>query len=180
MQIRFQASLLGLLAMMATCFEAAGQSMEEARATRDRAKADLIRAQDAFDRADEAYINTLGGAATKAAVTPPTPTPAPATARQRSVVTFSMSGVGSLDANLFDYRGRLIIDAHPGEWTEHASGAQYMVPPGTRSLAYEVQHNTTSDPIHPTWKSICDGSLPLKASTKIDIVIAQKTTCDAR
>src|SRR5881628_2552289 len=144
MQIRYQAAMFSLLAMMAMCFEAAGQSIEAARAARDQAKADLIRAQDAFDRADEAYIKALGGAVPKPVVTPPAPTPAEA--RAVSSVTFSLSGVGALEANPLDYRGRLIIDEHPGEWTQHASGAKNMVPPGTRSLAYEVQNNTRSDP----------------------------------
>lgn len=182
MRIRHQAALFGLLAMMTICSEAVGQPVESARATRERAKADLIRAQEAFDRADEAYINALGGVATQPAVTPltPTPTPTSAGAPQGSVVTFSMSGVGALDANLFDYRGRLILDEQPGAWTQHASGAKYMVPSGTRSIAFEVQHNTTGDPIKPTWKTICQGKLPLKVATKIDIVIAQKTTCNAR
>jgi hypothetical protein len=178
MQTRYQAALFGLLAMMTICFEAAGQPVESARATRDRAKADLIRAQEAFDRADESYINSLGGAITPPAVTQLTTTPTPAGAFQGSVVTFSMSGVGALDANLFDYRGRLIIDEQPGAWTEHASGAKYMVPSGIRSIAFEVQHNTTGDAGKPTWKTICRGSLPLKVATKIDIVIAQTTTCN--
>jgi hypothetical protein len=180
MQIRRQAALFGLLAMMTICSAAVGQPVESARATRERAKADLIRAQEAFDRADEAYINALGGVVTQPAVTPLTPTPTSAGVLQSSVVTFSMSGVGALDANLFDYRGRLILDEEPGAWTQHASGAKYMVPSGTRSIAFEVQHNTMGDPIKPSWKTICQGNLPLKAATKIDIVIAQETTCDAR
>ena len=180
MRTQIQTALVGLLAVIATCSEVAGQPVESARATRDRAKADLIRAQQAFDHADEAYINALGGAVTQPTVTPQTPAPTPAGAPQGSVVTFSMAGVGSLDANLFDYRGRLIMDEQPGAWTKHASGAKYMVPSGTRALAYEVQHNATSDPIYPAWKTICQGSLPLKVATKIDIVIAQKTTCNSR
>ena len=179
MQTRHQAALFGLLAMMMICAEAVGQPVESARATRDRAKADLIRAQEAFDRADEAYINALGGVATQPAVTTLTPTPTPAGAPHGSVVTFTMSGGRALDANLFDYRGRLIFDEQPDAWTEHASGAKYMVPSGTRSLAFEVQQNMTGDPIKPTWKTICGGGLPLKVATKIDIVIAQKTTCNA-
>lgn len=156
--------------------EAAGQSIEAARAARDRAKADLIRAQEAFDRADEAYINARGGAAPKPAVTPPASTPA--AAPTLSVVAFSLSGPGALEVNPLDYRARLIIDERPGEWTQHASGAKDTVPPGTRLLAYEVQNNTRSDPIHPAWKTICQGSLPLKAATTVDIAITQKVTCN--
>jgi hypothetical protein len=177
MQIRHQAAMFSLLAMMTMSFEAAGQSIETARAARDRAKADLIRAQEAFDRADEAYINALGGAAPKPAVTPPASTLA--AVLPTSVVTFSLSGVGAIEVNPLDYRGRLIIDEHPGEWTQHASGAKTLVPPGTHSLAYEVQNNTRSDLMNPAWKTICQGSLPLKAATKVDIAIAQKVTCNA-
>ena len=179
MQTRHRAALFGLLAMMTICFEAVGQPVESTRATRDRAKADLIRAQEAFDRADEAYINALGGTIAQPAVTPLTRTPTPAGAPQGSVVTFSTSGVGALDANPFDYRGRLILDEQPGAWTQHASGAKYMVPSGTSSIVFEVQQNTTGDLIKPTWKTICQGSLPLKVATKIDIVIDQETKCKA-
>ena len=108
----------------------------------------------------------------------PKMTPIPDGASQGSVVTFSISGVGALDANLFDYRGRLVIDEQPGAWTEHTSGAKYMVPSGVRSIAFEVQHNMTGDASKPAWKTICQGGLPLKVATKIDIVIAQTTTCN--
>jgi len=177
MQTRFQAAMFGLLVMMAMCFEAAGQSIETARAARDRAKADLIKSQEAFDRADEAYINALGGVAAKPAATPPASTLA--VAPPVSVVTFSLSGVGAIEVNPLEYRARLIIDEHPGEWTQHASGAKNLVPPGTHALAYEVQNNTRGDPINPSWKTVCQGSLPLKAATKVDIAIAQKVTCKA-
>ena len=71
MQIRYQAAVIGMLAMMAMCSQATGQSIEAARTARERAKADLIRAQEAFDRADEAYINVLGGAAPASCVIVP-------------------------------------------------------------------------------------------------------------
>jgi len=177
MQIRYQPAMFSLLAMMAMGFEAAGQSVEAARAARDQAKADLMRAQDAFERADEAYIKALGGAAFRPAVTPVAATPGEA--RPVSVVTFRLSGVGAIEVNPLDYRARLVIDEHPGEWTQHASGAKNTVPPGTRSLAYEVQNNTRSDPINPAWKTVCQGNLPLKPATTVDIAIAQSVKCSA-
>jgi hypothetical protein len=177
-QTRYQAATFAMVAMMAMCFEAAGQSIEAARAARDRAKADLIRAQEAFDRADDAYINALGGAASKA--TAAQPGSAPAAAPSLAVVTFSLSGPGALEVSPLDYRARLIIDEHPGEWTQHASGVKSPVPPGTRSLAYEVQHNAKSDPIHPAWATICQGSLTLKAATTVDIAIDRTVACNLR
>lgn len=170
--------MVALITTMVICVEAAGQSVEAARATRDRAKADLLKAQEAFDHADEAYINALGGAAIKPAVA----TPAPTLGRtgRGSLVTFSMSGVGALDANPLDYRGRLISDRQPGDWTQTVSGVKSMAPPGTRLLGYEVQINATRDPINPTWKTICEERLPLKAATTVDIVIARTIRCDAR
>ncbi len=168
---------------LAVCFDAAGQSLEEARAARERARADLIKAQEAFDRADEAYIRALGGAAGGTVVPQPAASIPAASingTRRASVVTFSMSGVGALDANLFDYRARLIVDGQPGPWTEHASGAKYPVPSGTRSLAYEVQNNPTGDLHKPAWKTVCEGKLPIRAAAKVDVVIAGKIRCEAR
>lgn len=174
----------GLLAMMAMCFEAAGQSIEAARAARDRAKADLIRAQEVFDRADEVYIKALGGAASKPVVTTSVTTPilGPMSPAEpgASVVTFTLSGVGAIEVSPLDYRARLVVDEHPGEWTQHASGVKVAAPPGARSLAYEVQNNAKSDPIHPAWKTICQGSLPLTPATTVDIAIAQKVSCNLK
>jgi len=177
-QIRYHAAVLGMLAMMVMCPQATGQSVEAARAARDRAKADLIRAQEAFDRADEAYINVLGGAALKPAAAQPA-SPLAATLGL-IVITFSLAGPGALEVNPIDYRARLIIDDRPGEWTQHASGAKNTVPPGTRVLAYEVQNNARSDPVHPEWKTICQGSLPLKAAATVDIAIDRKVSCNLR
>ncbi len=154
-----------------TALPAAAQSVDEARAARDRAKAELIRAQDAFDRADEAYIKALGGAAAKPAESPRMPA-----SGRPSTVTFSLSGTGSIDANLFDYRGRLMIDGRPGEWTQHASGAKYEVPAGARSVAYEVERNTSTDSTRPAWKKICEGSVPPKPATTVDIAIERNAT----
>lgn len=92
---------------------------------------------------------------------------------------FELSGVGALEGNPLDYRARLIVDERPGEWTQHASSAKSFVPLGTRSPAYEVQNNPRSDPIHPAWKTICQGSLPLKAATTVGIAIGQNVTCNA-
>lgn len=184
MEIRHLVAMLSLFAMLATCFDVSGQPVESARVTRDRAKADLIRAQEAFDRADESYINSLGGTIAKSAATATAPamaaTPVPNSPGTLPgfVVTFSMSGVGAIDASLFDYRGRLIHDEQPDAWTEHASGAKYLVPPGTRTTEYEVQNNTTGNPSNPVWKTICQGHLPLKVATKIDIVISKTTKCN--
>lgn len=177
MQTRYQALLLCVLAMPAICFDAAAQSVDAARAARDKAKADLIRAQEAFDRADEAYIKALGGAASRPAVTTPAPTLA---GTRPGTVTFSLSGSRAAEINPLDYRGRLIIDGQPGAWTQHASGARENVPPGTHSLAYEVQSNERGDAINPQWKTICNGNLPLKAATTVDIALAQKISCSVR
>ncbi len=179
MRTLHQAVLLGLFAMAAVCVEALGQPIESARATRDRAKTELIKAQEAFDRADEVYIKALGGAITQSAV--PTTTPMPAGAPQgsvrASVITFSLSGAGARDPNIFDYRARLILDKQPGAWGERATGTKYTVPPGIRSIAFEVQHNANGDSNKPTWKTICQGSLPPNVDTKIEIVVAQTTIC---
>jgi hypothetical protein len=178
MQNRFVAMVLGLVVMTTVSLEAAGQSVEAARAARDRAKADLIKAQEAFDRADDAYINALRGTPVKAAGTSSVP-PA-AEFPRNSVVVFGLSGPKELDANMFDYRGRLIMDDQPGEWTQHASGTKYPVPDGTRTLAYEVQTNASKDPTNPAWKTICQGNLPRRKETNVDIVIGQKTACTAK
>ena len=182
MWTRHRAALLGLFAMVAVCFDAVGQPVDSARATRDRAKADLIKAQEAFDRADEVYIKALGGVITQPAVPPLTTTPMPAGAPrgsvQASVVTFSLSGVRGMDPNIFDYRARLILDEQPGAWGERATGKKYTVPSGIRSIAFEVQHNVTGDLNKPTWKTICQGNLPPNVDTKIDIVVAQTTMCN--
>jgi hypothetical protein len=52
-----------------------------------------------------------------------------------------------------------------------------MVPPGTRSLAYEVQNNANGEPTRPAWTTICQGSLALKPAIRVDIAVAQKATC---
>lgn len=177
MQTRCQALLLCLLAVPAICFDAAAQSLDAARAARDKAKADLIRAQQVFDRADEAYINALSGAASRPAATTAAPTLG---GTRPGAVTFSLSGSRAVMINPLDYRGRLVIDGQPGTWTQHASGAREIVPLGTHSLAYEVQINERGDAVNPQWKTICNGNLQLKAATTVDIALAQKITCNAR
>lgn len=176
--------MFGLLASAAMCFDAAGQSVEAARAARDRAKADLIRSQEAFDRADEAYINALRGMAPQPILSAPTSAPAaassPTSASALSLVTFSLSGPGSLEVNPLAYRARLIVDELSGAWTQHASGSQITAPAGARVVAYEVQNNATNDPIHTAWKTICQGMLPPRAAVTVDIAIAQKVTCNVR
>ena len=190
MWTRYQAAGFGLLATVAMCFDAAGESIETARAARERAKADLIRSQEAFDRADEAYINALRGVAPQPALTAPMAAPSPTSALTAaststsapapSLVTFSLSGPGSLEVNPLEYRARLIVDELLGAWTQHASGAQITAPAGARSVAYEVQNNATSDPVHTAWKTICQGMLPPGAAVTVDIAIAQKVTCNVR
>ncbi|MBI3373797.1 MAG: hypothetical protein HY017_18895 [Betaproteobacteria bacterium] len=175
MQSRFRALLLCLLAVPAICLDAAAQSIDAARTARDKAKADLIRAQDAFDRADESYINALGGAASKPTAKTAAPTPG---GTRPGTVTFSLSGSRAVMINPLDFRGRLIVDGQPGAWTQHASGAKEFVPMGTYSLAYEVQNNERSDAINPQWKTICNGNLPLKTATIVDVALAQKITCN--
>jgi hypothetical protein len=176
-QSRFQALLLCLLAVPAICLDAAAQSADAARAARDKAKADLIRAQESFDRADEAYINALGGAASRSTATTSAPTLA---GTRPGAVTFSLSGSRAVMINPLDYRGRLIIDGQPGAWTQHASGAREIVPLGTHSLAYEVQNNERGDANNPQWTTICNGNLPLKVATTVDVALAQKITCNVR
>ena len=182
MRFRHQAALLGLFAMAAVSFDAVGQPVESARAARDRAKADLIKAQEAFDRADEVYIKALGGAniqpGTPSLTTTPMTAGAPQGSGQASVVTFSLSGVRGMDPNIFDYRARLILDEQPGAWGERATGKKYTVPSGIRSIAFEVQHNATGDLNKPNWKTICQGNLPPNVDAKIEIVVAQTTTCN--
>lgn len=192
MQARYHGAISGLVILMAMSFCATAQSLEVLRAARDQAKTDLIKAQDAFDRADEAYIKALGTASRATAAVPPSPTPSGASGRSASSpaptpaealpheVTFAMNGTGALEASPFDYRARLIVDERPFEWTENASGSKQTAPSAARLLAYEVQHDAKSDPTSPEWKTICQGSLPLKRKTTVEIVIGRSVTCTTR
>lgn len=193
MQARYRAAIPGLIVLMAMSVCATAQSLEASRVARDQAKADLIKAQDAFDRADEAYIKALSGAASLAtAAVPPSPTPSAASGRPAGSpastpaevlpleVTFAINGTGALEVSPFDFRARLIVDERPFEWTEHASGSKQTAPSATRSLTYEVQHDAKSEPIRPEWRTICQGSLPLKRRTTVEIAIGRSMICTPR
>ena len=165
------------------------QSLDAARAVRDRAKADLIRAQEAFDRADETYIRALGGAAPAspanglqpgaATVTVVAPT-ALFRSRHGRVVTFAMSGPGAEGVNPLDYRGRLVADGEPAAWTQHVSGAKNLVAPEVRTVAYEIQHNSSGDVAKPSWATICKGDVPMKDIVTVEVAISKRTECAVR
>jgi hypothetical protein len=178
MRMQYQAAVIGLLAMLSMCVDATGQSIESARAAREKAKVELIKAQEAFDRADETYINALGGAV-PATTAPATRAQTSADSRSR-VVTFGLSGPRAHISNPLAYRARLIVDGQPGAWTQHASGAKIVVPAEAHMLAYEVQTDKRGDMLNPEWQTICAGSLQPKDSTVIDIDIARETGCNLR
>jgi hypothetical protein len=176
--MRYQAAAISLLALLSVCVPAMEQSVESARAAREKAKADLVKAQETFDRADEAYINALGGAG-------PTPTAhttraqGPAGARP-VVVTFGLSGPRAQISNPLAYRARVIVDGQPSAWTQHAAGVQIVVPAEAYLLAYEVQTDARDDMLNPEWRTICAGSLRPKDSTVVDIEIAQEVSCTVK
>ncbi len=148
-------------------------ALDSARVQREEARAELARAQAAFDRADEAYIRALGGSAAKrqAALAPAADAPS-----RGRIVTFTMGGIGAMEVSPLDYRARLIVDRHPGAWTQHTSGTRLPVPGEAQSLAYEVQRNDGAATA-PQWKTICAADLPLKSATTLEVVVAQTTSC---
>lgn len=187
MPARYLASVFVLAAIIAAVpAGTSAQSLDSLKAARDQARRDLVKAQAAFDRADEAYIQAL--AASRASSPEPVPSTAPgsqspATPSQASVpleVTFTMNAPGGMDVSPFDYRARLIADEQPLDWTQHASGSKQIAPVGTRLLAYEVQRDARSDPNSPAWNTVCRGTLPLKQRTIVEIAAGRDARCTTR
>jgi len=160
-----------LIAAVLISQAAAAQSLEAARAERERAKADLTRAQRVFEQADEAYVKALAVAAGQRSAAPSAPPPL----SRPGVVTFTMSGPGALEINPLDYKARLTIDGEEGGWTQTASGVKVAVPAGTTSIAYEVQHVTRGP--KSVWTTICSGTLAVRPTTTVNIAIDRQTTC---
>lgn len=189
------AASVGALCLAAVTVNAGAQSVGAARAARDRAKADLVRAQEAFDRADEAYVKALGGAATDPkAASAPSSAPAPAvkptvasvlptwlySSPHGRIVTFAMSGPGAEAVDPLDYRGRLIVDGEASAWSQHTSGVKNLVSTEAQTLAYEIQRNANGDADRPSWATICKGSLPTKNNVTVEVVVAKRTDCEVR
>jgi hypothetical protein len=177
------ASCFAIAGVLALAAHAADPSLDAARAARDKAKADLLKAQEAFDRADEAYIGALGGIA---AAWPVTVTlagapaqSAPQTSGRPRMITFTLSGPRAQMVNPLEYRARVVVDGQPSAWTEHASGARTPVSPQAVAVAYEVQNDEKRDALNPAWRTICSGSLP-PADTIVDVALAGQTSCTTR
>lgn len=177
-------AVLGLLlAIPPVGIAAGGQTIESARAERDRAKAELIRAQEAFDRADAAYIEALSGASGLRLAPPAGPSSAPSApktasaSRRPSVVTFGLSGPLAQISNPFSYRARVVVDGEARPWTQHASGAKVTIPADAKSLTYEVQADAKDDVRTPEWRTVCAGDLPAAGNVVIDVEIGRKIGC---
>ena len=158
-----------ILMLITAASSASAQSLDQLRAARDKAKADLARAQSAFDQADEAYIKALGTGAGKP-VAPPTPTPAPVAPKPPPdpsvrTVTFTFTGL-RLNNSTF-YSARLIADGEVGPPTSLDGALSVNVSAkATRSLTYMVTRRVFGGMDAGT-KNVCAGNLPLKEKIAI-------------
>lgn len=171
--------VLALIAALAAAPAARAQSnVDQAKVAWEKAKADLAKAQDAYDKATGAYIAAIKP--------PPAPAPAPGGPPSRAVVFAApKSEMGLIRV----YQVRLTVDGAATGWTYLRStdaNALTLKAAPTKSLSYEMRSVRTkggsgmggagNQPAQTVTDTICSGSLTIKGQTAIAVDLNNRCT----